>query len=178
MTSTYAIRITPAVLAEYETREPEALVYGRIVDEGGHWHDVNAAEAWELLLDAEFYAEANEGPGGSLTAGQRTAYRRLAEQLRALNLDPDDAVAVPTRALTFTPRVEPEWVEVEARTVVDKPGTRCRIRRPDGSFGDSVYKVDREQFYADRFVEFAGVRVVAHLDDVVLAYLRPEEVGS
>lgn len=134
---TYPVRITPAILDEYATREPDAAVYARIVAEGGHWHDVTGAEAWELLADAEFYADP-EGPGESLTIGQRGAYRALARQLHGLNLDPDDRLVV--AAATPPPPSVEAWVEAVAGDLLGD--TNALVRRP-GS--DRAGYVDRVQ---------------------------------
>ena len=147
MTTTYPVRITPAILAEYAAREPDAAVYRRIVADGGHWHDVTGPEAWELLDDAEFYVDP-DGPGSCLTVGQRGAYRALARQLHGLGLDPADRITTTSTAAAAdppAPMVE-AWQAGIAGDYAGSPSTA--MRRPGGRAGyvDRVQDDDRYVF--------------------------------
>lgn len=84
---TYRLRITPAIADEYEVRDlaenyvGEHNAYAKI--EGSGDYEFTRGELNEIFEDASLYSDSN-GPGESLTFGQRQAYRRLKRNALAL----------------------------------------------------------------------------------------------
>ena len=85
------VRITPAIADEYASMEVFPLTEGT--------HEIPPYVAASLLDDALFYLDP-DGPGASLTVGQRRAYAALAAQLSGLSLRSD-------------PEAAQEWIDAQ-----------------------------------------------------------------
>lgn len=75
-----SVRITPAVALDICSREISEKPFCNITDPGTY--GLFPEEAAALLADADYYGNDADGPGQSLTFGQRRAYASLAKQLR------------------------------------------------------------------------------------------------
>lgn len=110
------VRITPTVADEYVTREIPERPFSLITNPGTY--SFSPAEAQSLLGDADYYS-STDGPGGSLTFGQRRAYAALANQLRkaGVTLSAADAAAsgepvVPIEDADLAPETQPYFAPI------------------------------------------------------------------
>lgn len=121
--SDITVRITPAVAAEYVSREIPERPFSLITDPGTY--HFSPEEAASLLGDADYYSSTN-GPGESLTFGQRRAYAALAAQLRKAGVDLTDRDKA---ANAFNPDAAPmfEVVGEGTATVADDGSVELEI---------------------------------------------------